>query len=175
MNPVASFESVFLRLLHFLLWWKWVSCIRTQKKKKNLNIRPFGMTFSLLSMKHQIAIISMPPRQPTPPPFSKSHHCQYPSTVAIIFPFSVSNDARALLSLCVAVIHKMKKERKKNPRSHKKSIFRTTLDYVIRLDYASIDVACKHRIIHKNDEDPAMLLAFMPYNKLRWYILIVDF
>lgn len=32
---------------------------------------------------------------------------------------------------------------------YKKSIFRTTLDDVIRLDYASIDVACKHRIIRE--------------------------
>lgn len=85
--------------------------------------------------------------------FKITSRCQYYSICR-------SNDfpilCRALL--CVATfismqthraIEKKKKRRKKTIRAHKKSIFRTTLDYVIRPDYASIDVACKHRIIRE--------------------------
>lgn len=103
----------------------------------------------MYGLRHQIAIISMLPSQPTlPPPFSKSHHCQYPfrSVAMIFFPFFVTNDARALR--CSST-HTEWEKKYIRAVSHKKSIFRTTLDYVIRSDYASIDVACKHRIIRE--------------------------
>lgn len=58
-------------------------------------------------------------------------------------------------------------EREKNALgkdAHKKSIFRTTLDYVIRSDYASIDVAGKHRNYPRNDEDPGNVIGIQRTN-----------
>lgn len=120
---------------------------QTSKKFKYSPIW-YGIRSIIHGEKHQIAIISMPPpQQPTTSPFSKSLRvANIPFAKAMIFPFFIG--PFFLLLLPSTYRHDDGREKNTIP-AHKKSIFRTTLDYVIQPDYASIDVACKHRIIRE--------------------------